>query len=302
MCQKKFFIFTFLLVFSHVSYGLVEITPSDVYRKNLEICKEIELIRKHFNSPKTAEAAKSVIFMRPRNTWLKTYEILVKINILRSNNQLPRVAEVVLQPLKEFNPGLVYEQMIRILAELNIIKDRIGIKGKIQPVKPQFGKTVSDNYQLLETISTQLDGIIGKSFTPSNVFAQNMRILEEINTILSELNIRERTSPPSRNDDAIPKDVFKVALLLLDEVKRLQRIASVESIDLSSINKTNITPSDVFRLTGLIISELQPIKAYLRIDKVTPAANIYHDKYPADVLQLMSWALRKIKKIRTLNK
>ena len=301
MYQKKLFIFTFLLVFSPVSYGLIELTPSDVYRKNLEIYKEIELIRKHFNSPKTKDASTSGIFMRPRNTWLKSYEVLVKINILRTNNQLPRVAEVVLQPLKEFNPSLVYEQMIRILTELTIIKDRIGISEKIQRVKPQFGKTVSDNYHLLETISTQLDGIIGKSFTPSYVFAQNMRILEEINTILGELNIRERTSPPNRNEDAIPKDVFKVALQLLEEVKRLQRIAGVESIDLSSIKKTNITSSDVFGLTGLIISELQPIKAYLRIDKVTPAANIYHDKYPADALQLMGWALRKIKKIRTLN-
>ncbi|MCF6203134.1 MAG: hypothetical protein L3J59_05600 [Methylococcaceae bacterium] len=301
MCQKKIFVFTLLLIFSPVSYGLVEITPSDVYRKNLEIYKEIELIRKHFNSPKTTEAPNSGIFMRPRNTSLKCYEILVKINILRTNKQLPRVAEVVLQPLKEFSPGLVYEQMIRILAELHIIKDRIGVNGKIQPVKQQFGKTVSDNYHLLETISNQLDGIIGKSFTPSYVFAQNMRILEEINTILGELSIRERTSPPNRNEDAIPKDVFKVALQLLEEVKRLQRIAGVESIDLSSIKITNITPSDVFGLTGVIISELQPIKAYLRISKVTPAANIYHDKYPADVLQLMGWTLRKIKKIRTLN-
>ena len=127
--------------------------------------------------------------------------------------------------------------MIRVLAELNIVKDRVGIRGKINPVKKQAGKTVSDNYHLLETISIQLDGIIGKSFTPSFVFAQNMRILEEINTLLAELNIRERTGPPNRIENTEPKDVFNIALQMLDEVKRLQRVAGIESIDLSAIQK-----------------------------------------------------------------
>lgn len=295
------FIFSVLLIFSSVSSALTEITPSDVYRKTVEISREVELIRKHFNSPKTVEPERLNVFMRPRNTWLKSYEILVKINILRANNKLPRVAEVALQPLKDFDPGLVYEQMIRIIAELTIVKDRVGIKGRIQPVTKAIEKTVSDNYHLLETISVQLDGIIGKSFTPSFVFAQNMRILEEVNTLLAELNIRERTGPPNRVEEAVPKDVFRVALQMLEEVKRIQRMAGVESIDLSSIHNENVAPKDVFRLTGLIISELQPIKAYLGISKVTPPANIYQEKQPVDALQLMGWALRKIKKIKTLN-
>ncbi len=299
--KKTILPFFSLLIFNPVSHALTDITPSDVYRKTVEISREVELIRKHFNSPKTAVPERLGVFMRPRNTWLKSYEILVKINILRANNQLPRVAEVALQPLQNFDSGLVYEQMIRVLAELNIVKDRVGIRGKINPVKKQVGKTVSDNYHLLETISIQLDSIIGKSFTPSFVFAQNMRILEEINTLLAELNIRERTGPPNRIENTEPKDVFNIALQMLDEVKRLQRVAGIESIDLSAIKKENIAPKDVFRLTGLILSELQPIKAYLRISKVTPPANIYHGKRPADAGQLMGWALRKIKKIRTLN-
>ena len=299
--KKTILPFFSLLIFNPVSHALTNITPSDVYRKTVEISREVELIRQYFNSPKTAVPERLGVFMRPRNTWLKSYEILVKINILRANNQLPRVAEVALQPLQNFDSGLVYEQMIRVLAELNIVKDRVGIRGKINPVKKQVGKTVSDNYHLLETISIQLDSIIGKSFTPSFVFAQNMRILEEINTLLAELNIRERTGPPNRIENTEPKDVFNIALQMLDEVKRLQRVAGIESIDLSAIKKENIAPKDVFRLTGLILSELQPIKAYLRISKVTPPANIYHGKRPADAGQLMGWALRKIKKIRTLN-
>ena len=299
--KKTILPFCILLIFSSASQALIDITPSDVFEKTLQISREVELIRKYFNSPKSATPERLGVFMRPRNTWLKSYEILVKINILRANNQLPRVAEVALQPLQNFDSGLVYEQMIRVLAELNIVKDRIGIRGQIHLVKQQAGKTVSDNYHLLEAISIQLDSIIGKSFSPSFVFAQNMRILEEINTLLAELNIRERTGPPNRIENTVPKDVFNIALQMLDEVKRLQRIAGIESIDLSAIQKENIAPKDVFRLTGLILSELQPIKAYLRISKVTPPANIYHGKRPADAGQLMGWALRKIKKIRALN-
>ena len=291
-----------LLGVSPFSYGLYQYTPSDVYTEALKVEREIEIIRAHFNAPKAAIPERLDVELKPRNAWQKTYEIFVKINILREKNKLPRVEEANLEPVQNLDPWLVHEQVIRILAELNIFKLRLGITQQIQPAPPQQGKTASDVYHLLDTISSQLDAINGKSFTPSFVFAQNMRILEDLNIILTKLNIHDRTDPPSRNNKAIPADVFAVALQMMDEIHRLQTIANIETVDFTALKKKNITPSDVFTMTGLIISGLQPIKAYLKLHhQVTPPANIYQGKQPTDSLQVLGWALRKIKQIRSLN-
>jgi hypothetical protein len=133
------------------------------------------------------------------------------------------------------------------------------------------------------------------------VFAQNMRILEDLNTILAKLNIHERSGPPNRINNATPSDVFNLALEVMVEIQRLQAMAGVESVKLPVLKKKNITPGDVFTMTGMIIAGLQPIKAYLSLNhQITPAALIYKGKQPADALQALGWALRKVKQIRSL--
>lgn len=291
-----------LLTFSSVSHALYQYTPSDVYTEALRIERKIEIIREHFKAPKINPPARLDVQLKARNAWQKTYEIFVKINVLREKNQIPRIEETGLEPVKDLDPGLVHEQVRRILTELDIFMTRVGITQQAKPAVQQQGKTSSDVYHLLDIISSQLDGINGKSFTPSFVFAQNMRILEDLNTILAKLNIHERTSPPNRIDNASPSDVFDLALVVMVEIQRLQAIAGIESVEFSALKKKNITPGDVFTMTGMIISGLQPIKAYLKLNqRVTPPAMIYKGKQPADALQALGWALRKIKQIRSLN-
>ena len=274
----------------------------DVYTEALRIGQEIEIIRQHFKAPKAKTPERLNIQLNPRNSWQKTYEIFVKINILRGKNKLPRIEETGLEPVKDLDPSLVYEQVRRILVELDIFKTRMGIAKRAEPVSQQHGKTPSDVYHLLDTISSHLDGVNGKSFTPSFVFAQNMRILEDLNTLLAKLNIHERSSPPNRIPNATPADVFDLALEVMVEIQRLQAMAGIESIEFSALRKKEITPSEVFTMTGMIISDLQPIKAYLNLtQQVTPPAIIYKGKQPADALQALGWALRKIKQIRSLD-
>ena len=301
---NQFLTVTFCLLFSYssLSHALYQYTPSDVYTEALKIEQEIEIIRQHLKAPKTRIPERLDVQLKPRNAWQKTYEIFVKINILREKNGLPRIEETNLAPVKSMDPGLVHEQVKRILTELDIFKTRVEIRKQIKAVAQQHDKTPSDVYHLLDTISSQLDSINGKSFTPSFVFAQNMRILDDLNTIIAKLNINDRVEPPSRINDATPTGSFKIALEVMVEVQRLQTMAGIETIEYSALKKTNITAGDMFTVTGMIISGLQPIKAYLTLNhQVTPPATIYKDKRPADVSQTLGWALRKIKLIRNLN-
>jgi len=295
-------IFSYLLTFSSISQALYKYTPSDVYTETLKIEQKIETIRQYFKAPKQIVPERLNIQLKPRNSYQKTYEIFVKINILREKNQLPRIEETSVQPVKDLDPSLVHEQVMRILTELDIFMTRTGITQHNKAISQQNNKTPNDVYHLLDTISSQLDTIIGRSFTPSYVFSQNMRILEDINILLEKLNIHDRSGPPNRINDATTKDVFDMAIQIMFEIHRLQAMAGVDPVDFTEFSKNNISPTDAFTMTGMIISGLQPIKAHLMLHKeVTPPARSYKEKRPADALQLLGWCLRKIKQIRHLN-
>ncbi|MCK5829752.1 MAG: hypothetical protein KAH20_05570 [Methylococcales bacterium] len=295
-------IFHLLLSFSSVCQAFYEYTPSDVYTQALKIKQEVEVIRAHLNAPKTKIPQQFNLHFKPRHVWQKSYEIFIKINILRQNHQLPRITVSDLEPVKELDPGLVYEQTQRILAELAIFKDRQGITKKASQIPPQKDKTPADVYHLMNTISIQMDSINGKPFTPSFAFAQSMRVLEDLNTILAKLNIHDRTTPPERKNNVTASDAFNSAIEIIKEIQRLQAIAGVDFIDISTLKKKEITSNDVFNMTGIIISGVQPIKAYLNLNnQITPPANIYSDKQPADTLQILGWILRKFKKIKNLD-
>lgn len=158
---------------------------------------------------------------------------------------------------------------------------RVGISSRTPQAKRQRSKTPADVYNLLNAISTQLDTVIGESFTPSHVYAQTMRILDDLNVILARLDIHERIGPPNKDSKTQPKDVYDTALLAMNEVHRLQTMAAVEPVDFRLFKVGEITPSDVFDISQMLLAELQPIKAHLQLSSITIPAQDYSGKIPA---------------------
>ncbi len=284
--------------------ALVESSASDVFAQALRIQQEVDIIADHFGITEKGEVDPIRLPLKPRNVWQKTYEIMVKINIMRVKNRLPRLEEGNLEPVKNLNPSLVYEQTQLILAQLAIFKYRLGIQGEAAPASKVSGKQPIDVFNLLNRISYRLDIINGEGFTPSSVFSQAMRILDDVDAILARLKMRDRTEPPNKSYDDQPKDVFNACLRVINEVQRLQRMSGIEEVDFRGFqHRADITPSDVFNLAVMIMAELQPIKAYLGMKHhVSTPARYYSGKLPGDVKQVLIWALRKLKQIRTLDR
>jgi hypothetical protein len=88
----------------------------------------------------------------------------------------------------------------------------------------------------------------------------------------------------------------------LQKIKQLQIVSGIDFVDFSEFKKNEATPSEVFSLTQMIIAEIQTIKAYLGIKTITPGAEKYQEKTPIEVNQLMSWSLRKLNLINSLDK
>jgi len=282
----------------------IEISPNQVYAKIFQIKQEINILKQYFNITEETQPSSLNITFSPRHTWQKTYEVLIKINILREKLGLPIMAVSSWEPLQHLKPFHVYEQALRILTELELVKFHLNIQEKSASTVNVVGKTVTDNFNLLNVISHQLDLLNQESFNPSHVFAQAMRINEEVDAIIEALELKDTTNPPPQHKAIEPKHVFQTALNLLQEIIRVKDLVALENIDLNAFeikSEQLITPSDVFNLTGIILAELQPLKAYLQLKHTfTPTAHHYENKIPAQVQQVLGWVVLKLKLIQTI--
>lgn len=298
----KLLILTLLLT---LGLSAKTITPNDVYAEVMLIQDEIHSLLKHYDIKHEHEKILNQVYINtklmPRNTWQKSYEILVKINMMRTSHNLARIEPVGMEPVLNLNPDLVYEQTQRILTEIKIFKTRLGMKRLSKKIKTFKNKTPLDVFNALSHVSFSFDELNRSSFTPSYVFAETMRIYDDLSVILEHLKIKDTTIPTSRNDKATPSDTFRESMKILSKIKTIQFAAGIKSVDFSAFIKEKPTPSDVFTMTQMILSELQPIKAYIGLyHYITPPAVVYTSKTPADVDQLMKWNLRKISLIGSL--
>jgi hypothetical protein len=276
----------------------VEITPSDVYREVMRIKKEVHYLLAYnnikYDEKKLQKAVHVTVNVKPRDVWQKSYEIMIKINILRSMYKLPSISPVNMAPVLNLNPDLVYEQTQRILTELHIFEYRNSIPMKKFNIGKYENKTPMDVFNGLSYVSAAMDKLNRSSFTPSYVFAQNMRVYDDVSLIIKRLGIEDNTIPAKINQNATPNDTFDTGMRILEKIKQLQILAGISFVDFSPLDKGSATPSDVFSITQMIIAELQTLKAYLKINSITIAAKEYSSKTPVEVDQLMSWNLRKL--------
>jgi len=302
---KKILITVLLCSFSYAK----KITPNEVYAQVMLIKEEIHFLlgyegieHNHAQHKEIIKRTSVSTKVKPRNVWQKSYEIMIKINIHRNEHNLPTIKPVNMSPVSNLNPDLVYEQTQRILTELKIFKYRLGIKSPTFKQQTFKGKKPLDVFNGLSGISAALDVLNKGGVTPSFVFGENMRVFDDITLILQYLNIEDKTIPKKKNINATPTDTFNEGMNILEKIKQLQIGAGIDFVDFSGFKKEKSTPSDVFSITQMILAELQTIKAYIGIETITPAANEYKTKTPAEVDQLMSWNLRKLKLIQSLNK
>ena len=283
------------------------ITPNDVYSQSILIQNHLHFLLKHYNvehrHEKIKKNANFSIKLKPRHSWQKSYEILVKINMMRALNDLPRIEPVGIVAVENLNPDMVYEQTQRILTEIKIFENR---KDMIVPefkIITYSNKTPLDVYNAFTDISMSFDELNYSELSPSYVFAETMRIYDDLTIVLNHLRIKDDSVPTKRLKSATPKDSLKVSLKVLDKIKTLQRMAGINAIDMSEFKRDEVLPSDVYSITGVILAELQTLKAYIGLnnDVTTPALH-YVAKVPADIEQLMQWNLKKLLLINNLRR
>lgn len=279
-----------------------EITSSTVYAQALQVEKEIELLRRHFNVTARNPVATVVADLQPRHVWQKTYGIMIKLNIFRRKHGLNGFAPVAIEPSLKLDPRITWAQTQRILTEIRIAKALLGIPGEVSPTAQVAGKQPIDVFNKLNQISYDLDALNGEAISPSYVYAEALRLDADINTIMRRTATVDAAVPPARNPAVEPKDSLQATFELMDEIQRLQRKLGIDTTDFSVFRKQDkIVPADVFGMVGLCLAELQLVKAKLGMQhSITPAAEFQQGKHPAEVVQLLGYAANKLHRVNPL--
>jgi hypothetical protein len=302
--MRKIILFLLLVV----GLNAKTITPNEVYAQTVLIQEHVHCLLKYYGFEHDHEHSVSSAIvsaeLKPRNAWQKAYEILVKINMLRVSHGYPRIEPVGMEAVETLNPDMVYEMTQRILTEIKIFEVRQNIKMPKLKLKTFKNKTSADVYNSFSAISATFNKLNRSDFPPNYVFAESMRIYDDLSTILHQLNIKDTTIPGKRLHSATFTDSYIISIKVLDVINKLQRSVGIKTVDFSAFAKTkNVTPSDIYSMTGIILAELQTIKAYIGLtESVTPPPFTYRKKVPADIEQLMSWNLRKLKLITNLDR
>ena len=191
---------------------------------------------------------------------------------------------------------------MRLLNVIFVLKKRLGITDQVSSPQQYTGKQPIDVFNRLHHISYQFDVINREEINPNYVFAEVMRIYEDIATLLKVLQLRDKTYPPGKQEKVAPADCLTATFELLAEIQRLQKGAGIERTDFSIFQKKEqVLPSDVFNLVSMALAELQTIKAYSDLNHyVTPPAVTHERKKENDVHQLLRWTTRMVRQIRSL--
>ena len=300
--MKRFFIF---LVFI-LSLEAKELSVDDVYERSLLIEDHLHFLLKHYKVDHIHIKENDFLIsakLKPRNCWQKSYELLVKINRLRLAHNLLRIEPIGMEPVENLTVSMLYGMVDRVLAEIVIFEHRVGLNVPEFTIKKVYGKNLLDVYNELSVISNDFDRLNGAPISYSYIYAETMRIYDDLTIILKHLQIKDNTIPEIRKDDASLHDAMKSSLNLLGSITRMQRLVGIDTIEYTEFYKKDKSRSDLYNIVGLIVSELQPLKAFMGLNKsVTPPALSYENKTTADIVQLMSWNYRKFRLIKNLER
>ncbi len=95
--------------------------------------------------------------VKPTDVLAKALSVRAKLNALRKKNDLSEIKRPEATEFGSVQPIDVFLQTQFIIAELNLLKDPLGIHSTTNPAKSVSGKTPSDVYQEMKHIEYMLD-------------------------------------------------------------------------------------------------------------------------------------------------
>ena len=270
-----------------------QVTPSHVYQATQDLISEIHLLREAMGIDDFPPEAELQEDRAPIHVYAKSLEVMKKIT--QSQRRLGMARGKVGQiPVKEIIPKDVLGSVQAAIRELRRSKAQLVIEDEIIPTPFEGGKTPSFVYKALGDASFLLDGLVGRSISPSDVFTRVQNIHDELELIAAKLKVALELEPPVVEGRNRPQDVAQQVLRAAFKTINLETRLGMDASGVPSMTLVRVTPAEVYEATGILLAEMVRIKAHLEITLPRNERPDARNKRPTDVFAHVLLIIRNL--------
>ena len=260
----------------------------DVFAHVALVQAELELIRFEMGKPKNKQSAIVVKGAEPREAFFQALTLLRKAN--RLNFEYRREYGTIPDtPKGPISAADVYALVDAALERIRLVKSTLGITEPAESAHPDPDKTANDVYSAIVQANRQLNLLLDRQFTPSDVFQQVTLAVSLASHLLSQFPGAARTPPPAPAFERgkQPADVYRRLIACYHLIRQIAASSGLKMLTLetSEAHFEQVTPSDVYDLAALVVSELSYLHA--QMEDAQPHREIYYPgrKFPSHVYQ-----------------
>jgi hypothetical protein len=191
-------------------------------------------------------------------------------------------------PSGDIRPAHVYQVVDAALQSVRRVKETLGIDEQSKPPPRDPGKTPTDVFHSIVSANRQLNLLLERPFSPSDVFQEVTIAIGYSARLLAHFPGATRIpGTPPFEPRKQPADVYRRLVGCLDRIRQIADRSNVKMLALriSETDMVEATPSDVYDIATLVVSELAHLHAQLPGSQ--PAREVYYPgrKFPSHVYQ-----------------
>lgn len=281
-----------LLVMSCVSKAQVPdetssrfIRPPDVFVHVALVRAELELIRFEMGKPENRQPKIAVQGAAPREVFFQGLTLFRKADRLCFEQTRQRTTEP-LTPAGQIRPPQVYAVVDTVLERIRLVKKQLGIKEQTEKIALDPTKTSTDVFRSIVQANRQLNLLLDRKFSPSDVFQQITSSVGYTSRLLARFPGAMRIpQTPTFVRRKRPADVYRRLVGCFMLIRKTADQSGIEMLTLDEVRPTDVTPSDVYDIASLVVSELNFLHGQFK--DIPPPRPVYYPgrKFPSHVYQ-----------------
>jgi hypothetical protein len=273
---------------------------SDVHAKVAVVRNEVELIRFVMGRPKNEQDEIQVMGASPRDVYFQALTLFRKADQLCFDHERERAAE----PRPPAGPPTM-EDVVDVLelaiGRLRKVKVALEIDKKLDLPARGSSETATDAFRAIVQANRQLNLLLDKRFTPSDVFQQVTTGVAYASRLLEDFpEATTLPEPPAYEVGSRPQDCYR---RLVDCYKIIRAVAQRSGAQCLEFNPTDAQirvaePSDVYDVATLLVAELAHLATLAQTKSPRP---VYYAerKLPAHVYQRTGMLERQLTQLRS---
>lgn len=279
------------------------IAPPDVFARVTLVRAELETIRYVMGRPKNPQSEIPVSEASPREVYFQALTLFRKADQLCFEHTRER-AEEPPPPDRVPTSADVSQLVEAALDRIRKVKKELAIEQAVVAPIREATKQPTDVFRAIVQANRQLNLLLEKHFTPSDVFQQVTRGVACASRLLEEFpDVTAIPEPPEFVAGKRPSDVYRRLLACFERIQTIARHSGEHVLQFKpdETQMLQAEPSDVYDVASLLVSEL----AYFNsLAETKPARKAYYPgrRFPSHVYQRAGLLELQLKQLESLVK